>query len=88
MLIFASIHSRYISDDSTVSGTKVKFDSRKQHSSKVEVVSPIEIHASRKITSRTVTEKATFWQKRTDNRLLSDSSVSEDFPNVQYISYD
>lgn len=74
-------HVRYISDDSTVSGTKVKFGSIK-----TQQAYPIEIRPSSKITRTVVTEKASFWQKRTENVCpLSDPSVNEDFPNAHFL---
>jgi len=38
--------------------------------------------------SRAIMKRASFWQKRCENGLLSDSSVNEDFPPIESMPYD
>ena len=33
-------------------------------------------------------KRASFWQKRCEKGLLSDDSVQEEFPTVDYVNYD
>lgn len=70
----------YISDDSTVSGTKVKFGSLKDEQEHHR----FQVYNS-EIVERKVTEKATFWRKSKDSSLIPDSVVNEDYPNGHFL---
>ena len=64
---------RYNSDDSAISSNLAKNSTVKQS---VEVL-PV------KKASRSITKRASFWQKRCENGLVSDSNVQEEFPPVE-----
>jgi hypothetical protein len=68
----------YVTDESNSSGATKQSNGTEAN---------VQLRPIRKV-SRSILKRASFWEKRCEQGLLSDSSVNEDFPAMDRTSYD